>query len=175
MPPSQQPNNPYASAAGAYGTNAQKNATDPRELEARVLLKSAQFMQDIQNDLANVNSDDLASILKYNRSIWMMFYDTAVENEGGVYPADLRNNIANLSQFIFKRELDILAKPEKGKMDILISINRNIAEGLMKGVKAAPLAPAPAPAASTAQATKTQGTPSHDNPPAPHIKTDTSA
>ncbi len=142
MPPSQQPNNPYASAAGAYGNNAQKHAADPRELEARVLLKSAQFLQDVQNEWGNVSSDDLASILKYNRSIWVMFYDTAVENEGGIYPEDLRNNIANLSNFIFKREMEILAKPEREKLDILININRNIADGLMKGVKLAPMAPA---------------------------------
>ena len=45
MPSPNQPrnNNPYASAAGAYGNNAQKTTNDPRELEARVLLKSAQF------------------------------------------------------------------------------------------------------------------------------------
>lgn len=145
MPPSQQPNNknPYASAAGAYGTNAQKHAVDPRELEARVLLKSAQFLQDLQADWGAQSSDDLASILKYNRSIWLMFYDTALENVDGLYPQDLRNNITNLANFIFKREIEILAKPEKEKLDILININRNIAQGLMKGVAANPLPATP--------------------------------
>jgi flagellar protein FlaF len=140
MPPlNQQPNNPYASAAGAYGTNAQKNANDPRELEARVLLKAAQYLQDVQSDIDNISGDDLDTVLKYNRAIWVMFLDNLAQNEGDMYPDDLRSNIANLANFIFKREIDILAKPEKSKLDVLININRNIAEGLMKGVKAAPI------------------------------------
>lgn len=124
-------NNPYANAAGAYGSNAQKNETDQRELEARVLLKSAKFIQDLQNDWENMNSEILEETLKYNRKIWLMFYDTAMENPDGDRPNDLRSNIINLANFIFKREGDILAKPEKQKLDVLININREIAAGLM--------------------------------------------
>lgn len=140
MPPGKtnQPHNPYASAAGAYGTNAQKHAEDPRELEARVLLKSAQFMVDLQNAWDNRPKEALEDTLKYNRNIWLMFYDTAVENKEGDRPEDLRNNIYNLANFVFKREIDILAKPEKSKLDILIKINRDIAAGLMKGVTNSP-------------------------------------
>jgi len=128
-------NNPYASAAGAYGTNAQKTTNDPREVEARVLLKSAQFMVDLQNDWANMTREILEETLKYNRNIWMMFFDTAVENTEGTRPDALRNNIYNLAKFVFKREVDILARPEKEKFDVLIKINRDIAGGLMTGVK----------------------------------------
>lgn len=127
--------NPYASAAGAYGTNAQKTSSDPREVEARVLLKSAQFMQDLQNNWENMNREVLEETLKYNRNIWLMFFDTAVENTEGDRPDNLRNNIYNLAKFVFKREIDVLAKPEKHKLDILIKINRDIAGGLMTGVK----------------------------------------
>ncbi|PZO88728.1 MAG: hypothetical protein DI626_01030, partial [Micavibrio aeruginosavorus] len=72
---------------------------------------------------------------KYNRNIWMMFYDTAVEDTVGERPRDLRNNIYNLANFIFKREVEILAKPEKQKLDILISINRDVAAGLLEGLR----------------------------------------
>ncbi|MFA5592504.1 MAG: flagellar biosynthesis regulator FlaF [Micavibrio sp.] len=140
MPPVK-PNqpNPYASAAGAYSNNAQKNTNDPRELEARVLLKSAQFMQNLQNEWDDRPAEALEDILKYNRNIWMMFFDTAIENNDGVErPSELRNNIYNLSNFIFKRELDILARPEKGKLDVLIKINRDIANGLLASVRNAP-------------------------------------
>ena len=147
-----QQNNPYAAAAGAYGTNAQKNASDPREVEARVLLKSAQFLTDLQKDWDNVTSDVLQETLKYNRNIWMMFYDTAIEDTSGARPKELSNNIFNLANFIFKREVDIMAKPEKQKLDILISINRDIAAGLMEGVKNASMA-TPAPASPDAQKT----------------------
>ncbi len=137
MPPgkSQQPNNPYAAAAGSYGTSLQKHTPDQRELEAHVLLKSAKFMQDLQNDWDNVTSDILEDILRYNRQLWMMFYDTAMQNAEGDRPDALRQNILSLAQFVFKREIDILAKPEKQKLDILISVNRDIAAGLMEGAK----------------------------------------
>lgn len=133
MPSSKTPqqNNPYANAANAYGDHAQKHTPNQRELEARVLLKSAKFMQDIQEDWENVSSEVIEETLKYNRQIWMMFYDTALENPEGDRPNDLRSNIINLANFIFKREVDIMAKPEKQKFDVLININREIAAGLM--------------------------------------------
>jgi len=135
----QQPNNPYAAAAGTYGNHMQKHTPDQRELEAHVLLKSAKFLQDIQNDWDNVTSEVLEQTLRYNRQIWMMFFDTALENPEGNRPNDLRSNIVNLAQFVFKREIEILAQPDKKKLDILISVNREIAAGLMEGAKNAPI------------------------------------
>ena len=129
------PNNPYSSAAGAYGDNAQKHAATQSELEARVLLKSAKILQDLQTDWDNINTEILEESLKYNRQIWMLFYDTALENPEEDRPAELRSNIINLANFIFKREVEILSKPEKQKLDILININREIAAGLMDQVK----------------------------------------
>lgn len=64
-----------------------------------------------------------------------MFFDTAVENNEGERPENLRNNIYNLAKFVFKREIDILAQPQKNKLDILIKINRDIASGLLAGAK----------------------------------------
>ncbi len=128
------PNNPYAQAAGAYGTNAQKHTPDQRELEGRVLLKAAGMLKELQNNWAEVNSDILDSTLKYNRQIWMMFYDTAIENsEDNKRPDDLRSNIINLANFIFKREMEIMADKDRSpaKLDALININREIAAGLM--------------------------------------------
>lgn len=128
-------NNPYAQASSAYGDNAQKNAPDQRELEARVLLKSANKLQAIQKDWDNLDMDHLEETLRYNRSIWVMFYDTALENPENNRPNDLRSNIINLANFIFKREMQIMNKPEKQKLDILISINRDIAAGLMTSLE----------------------------------------
>ncbi len=125
------PENPYANAAGAYGDNAQKHATNQSELEARVLLKSAKLLQDLQDDWENVNPEILEESLKYNRQIWILFYDTALENPQDERPADLRSNILNLANFIFKREVEIMTKPDAKKLDVLININREIAAGLM--------------------------------------------
>lgn len=125
--------NPYAQAAGAYGDNAQKNTPDQRELEARVLLKSAKLIKDMQDNWADVTHELLQETLQYNRQIWMMFYDTALENTEGNRPGDLRSNIINLANFIFKREMEILADKDRSpeKLDVLISINKEIAAGLM--------------------------------------------
>ena len=128
-----QQNNPYAKAAGAYGDNAQKNTPDQRELEARVLLKSAKLIKDMQDNWADVSQELLQETLQYNRQIWMMFYDTALENEEGNRPGDLRSNIINLANFIFKREMEILGDKDRNpeKLDVLININKEIAAGLM--------------------------------------------
>lgn len=139
MPPNN-PQNPvhkmqkdksHAHAAGAYGVHAQKTTSDPRELEGRVLLKAAGMLQDLQGDWDKVTPEILGETLKYNRQIWLMFYDTAMENPEGNRPNDLRSNIINLANFIFKREIEIMSGPKKEKLDVLININREVAAGLM--------------------------------------------
>lgn len=124
-------NNPHTQAANAYGHQAQTNTPDQRELEARVLLKSAKMLTDLQGTLDDANAETIESILKHNRQIWMMFYDTAIENPEDDRPNDLRSNIINLANFVFKREVEIMAAPSKQKFDVLININKEIAAGLM--------------------------------------------
>lgn len=131
MPPNQPTNNPYAKAAGAYGDNAQKHTPDQRELEGRVLLKAAKMIKDLQDNWDSTNGEVIEETLKYNRQIWMMFYDAAIENPEGNRPNDLRSNIINLANFIFKREVEILSDPKPDKFDVLININKEIAAGLM--------------------------------------------
>lgn len=124
--------NPYANAAGAYDSHARAHTTDQRELEARILLKANRMFQSIIDGWDNgPDLDKLEEALKYNRQIWVLFYDTAIENKDGGRPNDLRSNIVNLANFIFKREMEILANPEKKKLDVLININREISAGLM--------------------------------------------
>tara|TARA_B100001778_G_C18278495_1_gene489818 strand:+ start:167 stop:631 length:465 start_codon:yes stop_codon:yes gene_type:complete len=124
--------NPYSSAAGAYDNHARAHTTDQRELEARILLKANRMFQAIIDKWdTNLDLNELEEALKYNRQIWVLFYDTAIENKDGDRPNDLRSNIVNLANFIFKREMDILAAPEKRKLDVLININREISAGLM--------------------------------------------
>lgn len=125
-------NNPHAQAASAYGDSAQKYTPDQRELEARALLKAAKHMNDLQDNWVETPTKEaLEEILQYNRQIWMMFYDAAIENEDGNRPNDLRSNIVNLANFVFKREVEIMSDPQKDKLDVLININKEIAAGLM--------------------------------------------
>lgn len=131
MPSSKSTNNPHSAAAGAYGTQAQKHTPDQRELEGRILLKAARMMSELQKSWDQATPAEIDEILAYNRKLWLMFYDTALENAEGGRPNDLRSNIINLANFIFKREVEIRAKPKKQDFDILISINQEIAAGLM--------------------------------------------
>lgn len=125
-------NNPYASAAGAYDKSAHKNTPDQRELEARVLLKATKAMQELQEKWGKHTTEELNDVLTYNRQIWMMFVDTAIEDKNPDRPNELRSNIANLGLFIFNHTIDIQSDPRKEKLDVLIQINRDIASGLMK-------------------------------------------
>ncbi len=128
---SQNRNDPYAKATSAYDDHAQAHTTNQRELEGRILLKSNRKLQALINNWDDRNKDQLEEALTYNRQIWLLFYDTALENKDGGRPNDLRSNIVNLANFIFKRELEIISKPAKEKLNILININREIAAGLM--------------------------------------------
>jgi len=138
-------NNPYAAAAGKYGKTA-KETPDQRELEGQLLLKAANELQRLQERWDEATPEDIDNILTYNRKLWMLFFDTAIENPDS-RPVDLRNNIVNLCNFIFKRSINILSEPTKEKLSVLIDINRQIASGLM--VKTPATAAAKAAAAQT--------------------------
>ena len=150
-------NNPYAQAAGAYDNNAQQNTPDQRELEGRVLLKSARMMQDLMREWDSRTAEVLEATLLYNRQIWMLFYDTAMGNPEGNRPNDLRSNIINLANFIFKRELEILSNPQKDKLNVLININKEVAAGLLTGQKAAAAQAAQAPPPAAGSSTNIEG------------------
>lgn len=122
-------NGAHSHAAGAYDNNAQ-NTGNQRELEARILLKSNRMLQELASSWDSRPGDLLEETLKYNRNIWMLFYDTAMESKENGHTDALRTNIINLANFIFKREMDILANPDKNKLTILVSINSEIAAGL---------------------------------------------
>jgi flagellar protein FlaF len=133
--------NPYANAAGKYGKQA-KETPDQRELEAQLLLKAANEIQKLHDNWDQATADDIDNILTYNRKLWMLFFDTAIESPGE-RPVDLRNNIVNLCHFIFKRSLNILSEPSKEKLRVLVDINRQIAAGLMTKPAAGKTPPPP--------------------------------
>jgi flagellar protein FlaF len=117
--------------SGSYGAIAQRHA-GKRDIEAHALLKAARMMQDLQNNWDQQTPEKVEDALKFNRQIWVLFYDNATnENAAGAPPAPVRNNVINLANFVFKRSLEILAAPDKNKLSVLISINREVAAGLM--------------------------------------------
>ncbi|MBL3676724.1 MAG: flagellar FlaF family protein [Alphaproteobacteria bacterium] len=134
----------HALAAGAYAHYAKEGAESQRELEASVLLKAAARLEALQGEWEKGARAALPEVLAYNRKLWLVFYDSALEreeeakhapqppegSEAGV-ESSVRKNMIVLARYVFRREVDILAAPDPEKLDILISINRNIAAGLM--------------------------------------------
>lgn len=124
--------NPYTKAAGAYGSTAA--ATDQRVLEGTILLKAAQKLEDLAKALKTgekISPEELDSVLVYNQKLWQLFVEDMMNPEHPL-PQEIKNNIASLALFVFKRTHEILVETKPEKFKALVDINRNIAAGLMK-------------------------------------------
>lgn len=100
----------------------------PRESEARALLEAARRMAEAQR-----NPDDMDAVIdsvRLNWRLWTIFQAELAAPDCQV-PHDIRQNMLNLCNFIDKRTVEILSKQEANLLDALISINRNIASGLL--------------------------------------------
>lgn len=137
-------NNPYSKASQAYGTTAA--ATDQRALEGQILLKAAQKLEDMAKRLQTeekVSREDIGDTLTYNQKLWQLFVEDMM-NPDHPLPQEIKNNIASLALFVFKRTQEILIDTKPEKFKALIDINRNIAAGLLKRPAAQPAPSAPA-------------------------------
>jgi flagellar biosynthesis activator protein FlaF len=114
--------------ANAYAAVA-KQIANPRELEARLLLKAASQLQAI-SDGWDGRLGELDEALKYNRKLWTVFLTAASEGEHPL-PHGIRQNIANLGLFVMNQTISVLQEPRREKLGTLININREIAAGLL--------------------------------------------
>ena len=132
MPKHQPPptNNPYGKAAHNYAQQGTLQETT-RGTEAKALLKAAKMLQDLQSSWDKQPQKKIEEVLKFNRQIWVLFYDNALNNNDDTRPQALSTNVINLASFVFKKSVEILAAPEASKLNILININREVAGGLM--------------------------------------------
>lgn len=115
------------SAAQAYGRIATATVT-PRELEALLLLKAASKLQRCTEEWRGMNPD-LDEALTYNRKLWTVLMTAATRAENPL-PRQLKENVANLGIFILNHTLRVMGDPQPARLDVLISINRDIAAGL---------------------------------------------
>ncbi|MCE9508527.1 MAG: flagellar biosynthesis regulator FlaF [Alphaproteobacteria bacterium] len=139
-------NNPHTKAATAYGTTA--SATSTRALEGQVLLKAALKLEDLAKRLRageTVSRGEIGETLDYNQKLWQLFVDT-MKDPKHLLPPEIKSNVMSLALFIFKRSHEILINTAPEKFQVLVSINRNIAAGLMKkqpSLQSAPFVPKP--------------------------------
>lgn len=128
------PEQPRADASQLYRRQQTSSpASSQRDIEAQALLKAARKLNEVALSWSNDHTipvpTDLEDALKFNRQVWVVFHDSA----SGVQPTQgtLKTNVVTLANFVFRKSLDIIADPERAKLDILININREVAAGLM--------------------------------------------
>lgn len=103
-----------------------------RDVEAEVLTKAAIKLKECQDNWdidEKTREAGLQQALDYNQRIWTIFQGE-LSNEDNPLPQQIRLDLLRLSAFIDKRMFEIMAFPEKEKLNVLININQNIAAGL---------------------------------------------
>lgn len=111
---------------------------NPRATEAWALTQAALRMKAAQqtNEL-----EAMLTAVRLNWQLWTIIQSELLSPDCPV-PADIRQNVLSLANFIDKHTVAFIGAPEAKKLNVLISINRELAGGLY--------AAAPAPAAGEA-------------------------
>jgi len=118
-----------ASPLNAY-QEVEKATLSGRDLESTVLMRAAMRLMDIKNNWDTPERETkLDEALRYNQRVWTFFQAELLDAENPL-PAEIKRNLLSLSGFVDKRTFDVMAFPAADKLDILISINKNIAAGL---------------------------------------------
>jgi len=119
----------YQNPANAYAT-IQKETLSGRELEASVLTRAGLMLKQVQeNWLAPERDAKLLEAIKFNQKVWS-FFQAELSDPENPLPKNLREDILNLSIFVDKRLFEVMANPDKDKLNIVVDIDFNIAAGL---------------------------------------------
>ncbi len=92
-------------------------------------MKAAARLQLIKDEWETSSFAEQDEALSYNRKLWTILVTSATSKQSEL-PQDIKDNLASLAMFVFKHTMSILSDPKPEKLTSLISINRNIAEGL---------------------------------------------
>lgn len=107
----------------------EKSTLSGRELEASVLSRAADMLAQARQADDAQRVGQIENAVRHNLRVWTLFQAELLNPEHSM-PDELRQNLLNLTAFIDKRSLELIADPQPEKLDILIAINRNIAAGL---------------------------------------------
>lgn len=81
-------------------------------------------------DAGKERDETLRDLVRRNWRMWTILQASLVDPESTV-PAEIRQNLLNLSNFIDKRSVECLSDINPDKVTVLININRQIGAGLM--------------------------------------------
>ena len=118
-----------ANLVKSYDDCAQKTS-DPRELEAQLLMRAAAKLQAVKKGMITEMAD-VISVLRYNRRLWLIFADS-VSRPDNRLPIEIKRNVTKLAFFIINHSmtLETATEPKPDEVDALININCQIAAGL---------------------------------------------
>lgn len=122
-------NNPY----NTYKSQ-QQAAEDPRMAEARALLRCAAALEEAQAE--GTTYADYCNAIRLNQKLWTLFQATLMD-ESNQLPVHLKDILKNLSIYVDGRSLRAFAAHDPRALNVLISINKEIAAGLMESLKTA--------------------------------------
>ena len=119
------------SAAQAY-KSVSRQTSSPRELEASLLLQAASRLQAVQEswDSDTRVKAKLDDALLYNRKLWSVFVSDMADANHPM-PRELRQNFVNIGLFVMNHTVAVMSNPQPERLGSLISINREIAAGLL--------------------------------------------
>jgi flagellar protein FlaF len=100
----------------------------PQETLAWGLTTTARKLAQVRVDTSP--KDAIMEAVRLNWRLWTIIQAEQSDPECPT-PREIREGLLNLSNFVDKRSLEILTNPDQEKIDTLISINRNIAAGLL--------------------------------------------
>lgn len=125
----------------------QKRNLSPREIEAMAFTKAVLLLEEAKGK-ANV-LEEFSKALRFNHLLWTIIQADLTEPANQL-PPEIKANVMSLSIFVDKQTTKAMRSGEPKDLDILITINRNLAAGLrtnpataQPGVAVAPTAAAP--------------------------------
>ncbi|WP_200294208.1 flagellar biosynthesis regulator FlaF [Rhodospirillum rubrum] len=106
---------------------SQKSTLTPREVEAMAFTKASVMLEE-----ARTKPDDktaFSQALRFNHLLWTIIQADITE-PANTLPPELKANIMSLSLFVDRQTTASLRSGDVGELEVLISINRNLAAGL---------------------------------------------
>ena len=124
--------------AMSYGSNPQAGYATipqgglPQYTEAWALIEAARRMAEAT--AAENAKEEMRETLRLNWRLWTIFQVELTTGESNV-PEDVRMNMLTLCKYIDQHTVGALAEPTTEKIEVLVNINRDIAGGLLDGLK----------------------------------------
>ncbi len=94
-----------------------------------MLLQAAARLQSV-HDGWDQQRDNLGPALLYNRKLWSVFL-SEMTSASNPMPREVRQNVANIGLFVMNHTVKVMNDPRPDHLGSLISINREIAAGLL--------------------------------------------